>query len=251
VRRVLFLGGNGHSEARLDGARRAIAARAAPIELVDAAYPGFDGRPRAASFDAFLDAVSARIAALPGGSLVYATGIGGLLALSLRARGAHLDVPFILQAPVLWGLERRLMPRVMRLLPADRVLSFVFSSPRYQAHFVKKQFVSPPPPEVVAAFFAGYARCAAAGDFFAWLTPRLLRDLERAFAARPEALGNLTVWWGARDRVVGVDELRLTEAKLEFSFPLVLFEDWGHYPMIEAPEAWITALVNHALEPAP
>jgi hypothetical protein len=37
----------------------------------------------------------------PGTTLVNGTGIGGLLALCLRARGAGLTLPLLLQAPVL------------------------------------------------------------------------------------------------------------------------------------------------------
>jgi hypothetical protein len=54
--RVSFLGGNGHGAARLDAARRFLPP---DLDLVDTPYPGFEGRPRAASFEAFLDAVAA------------------------------------------------------------------------------------------------------------------------------------------------------------------------------------------------
>src|SRR5437588_686507 len=118
VQRAIFLGGNGHCQARLAPARAALARLGEPFSLIEPSLPGFDGRPRAANFDAFLDAVSAAIAAereQTGGLtprrsprlLLYATGIGGLTALCLRARGEHLDIPLLLQAPVLWGLEHR------------------------------------------------------------------------------------------------------------------------------------------------
>ncbi|HVF10311.1 MAG TPA: hypothetical protein VNA16_05890 [Abditibacteriaceae bacterium] len=41
-------------------------------------------------------------------------GIGGLLALCLRAEGLVCQVPLLLQAPVPWGLEHRLLPPLMR-----------------------------------------------------------------------------------------------------------------------------------------
>ena len=82
-RRIAFLGGNGHCAARLAAARRHLPAE---IDLLDVPYPGFEGRPRARDFEKFLDAVGAHLReAAP--HRIYAMGIGGLLALCLRARG--------------------------------------------------------------------------------------------------------------------------------------------------------------------
>ena len=243
---VVFLGGNGHCEARLDGARRALADRGAPFDLLDVAYPGFEGRPPADGFEGFLDVVSDRIDAAGGaGSALYATGIGGLIALSLRSRGSHVDRPLVLQAPVLWGLERRLMPRVLRLLPAQPLLGRLFRTRAFQRHFARRHFRRPPEAAVLEAFFEGYARCRALAGFFEWMSPRLLRSLEARFAARPERLGGVTVWWGGHDRVVTLQELRWTEEALGVAWPLRVFPDWGHYPMIDAPAAWIDALEEH------
>lgn len=248
ARRVAFFGGNGHCAARLAGARdaadRLVAGGAIPpLEVLDVPYPGFEGRPRAGSLDAFL-AELARHAS--GASLVYATGIGGLLALCLRARGELGAARVLLQAPVLWGLERRLMPRLMRLGPARWVVHRVFAASAFQA-FVRRHFARPLAPQERAAFFDGYARCVALPDLFAWLAPALLRTLERQLARWPEAFERIEVWWGRRDRVVTPHELVFTEKALGVSWPLRSFEEWGHYPMIDAPEAWVRAL-SEALE---
>ena len=62
VLRVLFFGGNGHSAARHSPAQRALAASASPpFELASVPYPGFEGRPRAPSFDAFLESDIAQV----------------------------------------------------------------------------------------------------------------------------------------------------------------------------------------------
>jgi len=98
------------------------------------------------------------------------------------------------------------------------------------------------PPGFQQAFFAGYARCPAAADFFAWLTPRLLRELERQFAARPEALQGINVWWGGRDRVVNLQELAWTAQALGVHWPVRTFPLWGHYPMIDEPAEWVRAV---------
>lgn len=260
---MIFLGGNGHAAARLDPARRVLdeltgpGARP-PFTIFDVPYPGFEGRPRAGSLDEFLAAVAESIRARTGARgedegagrpLVYATGIGGLLALCLRARGELAGVPLLLQAPVLWGLARRLMPRVLRMGPARTALRLAFASPLFQARFVRKHFQAPLASDMRARFFEGYARCGALPDFFAWLTPELLRRLEADFAARPEALRHVAAWWGGRDRVVPMKELAWTEAALGVTWPVRLFPAWGHYPMIDDPPGWVRAL-SDAVETA-
>ncbi|HEY0019637.1 MAG TPA: alpha/beta hydrolase [Longimicrobium sp.] len=263
VPRVVFLGGNGHAGARLDPARRVLAGLAGPrgrppFTLHDVPYPGFEGRPRAESLNAFLAAVVASVRAETGARpedggagrpLVYATGIGGLFALCLRARGELDGVPLLLQAPVLWGLERRLMPRVLRMGIAQAALRRAFASPRFQARFARKHFRRPLDGNMRARFFEGYARCAALPDFFAWLTPALLRRLEAGFAARPQALGDVAVWWGEHDTVVPARELAWTEAALGVAWPVRRFAAWGHYPMIDDPPGWVRAL-SDAVETA-
>ncbi len=242
---LIFLGGNGHCQARLGPARAALARAGSPFALVEPPLPGFEGRPQAPGFEPFLDSIAAFLAttrtAHPGRLLLYGTGIGGLLALCLRARGWCLDVPLLLQAPVLWGLERRLMPRLMRLGLA-RLLRPLFAWRRFQGWFIGRQFLAPLPPQLRAEFFRGYERCTAAGDFFAWLTPALLRRLEADFRRRPEALERVACWWGERDRVVDLRELAWTQAALGTSWPVRTFAHWGHYPMIDDPQGWVEAL---------
>ncbi len=242
--RVLFFGGNGHCAARLAAARRFL-----PPEIVldEVPYPGFEGRSRAASFTDFLG----RITDAHGlSTLVYGTGIGALLALCQRARGELIGTPLLLQGPVLWGLERRWMPRVMRFRPAQAALLRVFATVAFQRRFVRKYFTHPPDPGTVAAFFDGYARCSAAPDLFAWLNPALLRSLERDLPARPEALDKVQIWWGGQDRVVNLQELEWTKAALGIGdrWPVRIFPGWGHYPQIDEPEAWARALTDAVAE---
>lgn len=242
---VLFLGGNGHATARLGLARRAL--DDLPPEkrftLEEAVYPGFEGRPRSAYFDGFLAALTP----LPGPppALVYATGIGGLLALCLRSRGGLAQVPIVLQAPILWGLKTRAFPRMMRAAPfAPRLLGRAFQVQAVQERFLKRYFLQPPSAEMRALFFDGYVRCSAFGDLFRWLSPRLLGELEAAFKSRPEALDKIVVWWGGQDRVVSVEELCLTETALGRVLPLQTFPDWGHYPMMDDPDGWVATVAD-------
>ena len=210
--RIFLLGGNGHSAARLEAARAV-----APFEIKDIAYPGFEGRAKAADFDAFLDAIAPQI---EGDGTVYATGIGGLLALCLRARGELLRRPLILQGAVLWGLERRWFPKLMRIPPL-RALGVRWLRRRSNP-------------------VGGYRECAHVGDFFRWLTPSLLRELEPKLTG--DAVDHIEAWWGGRDRVVPVRESQITQERLKTSWPLRVFPEWGHYPMIEDPQGWCDVL---------
>ena len=85
---------------------------------------------------------------------------------------------------------------------------------------------------------------AALPDFFAWLTPALLRSLEQELADRPESLERIQVWWGGRDAVVDLRELDWTVSALGAAarWPLRRFPEWGHYPMIDEPGACAEAL---------
>lgn len=247
--RFVFLGGNGHARARLVPAWRALSATRGAFELQEAVYPGFEDRPRSLSFDAFLDAVAASVGDLARGrrTVLYATGIGALFALCLRARGGP-RVPLLMQGPVLWGLERRLMPRLSALGPARRAIGVAFASRFFEAHFVRRNFVVAPPDDVRERFFDGYARCSALADFFAWLTPTLLRDLERRFTDDPAALDRIAIWWGGRDRIVTPKELAWTARALHVSWPIRMFPAWGHYPMIDDPQRWVALLPEGAVE---
>jgi hypothetical protein len=251
--RLLFLGGNGHCAARLAPARAALAHLAPPggsppWALVEPACPGFEGRPSTPDLTAFLDALSAEIAphakAAPGRVVIYGTGIGGLLALCLRARCEWHEVPLLLQAPVLWGLEHRRMPRLLRRLRAGGLLVGLFGLRPFRTWFARRYFVRPPGGPLRAAFFDGYARCTAAADFFVWLTPGLLRELEKDFAAERSGLENVRLWWGGRDRVVDRHEWTWTQSALKVCWPLRRFPDWGHYPMIDDPTGWVRALTD-------
>ncbi len=250
-RNILHFGGNGHASIRLGPAREAMARRCPGLELADVAYPGFEGRPGSASRVAFFDALARSIREVPGPPAgAVASGIGALIALGLRARGELAGVPLVFGGPVLWGLETRAFPRVMRRLPAARgLLRVAFATPLFRRRFARKHFEVPPGPAFLAGFFEGYARCSAFGDFFDWFSPAWLRELEGEFARRPEALGRVTIWVGGRDHVVGLDDVRATARALGVAWPVERFEGWGHYPMIDVPEEWADALCR-TLAPA-
>jgi pimeloyl-ACP methyl ester carboxylesterase len=250
--RILFLGGNGHSTERLNPARAVLRQMGEPWLLRDVAYPGFEDRPRAASLEAFLTAVSAEItsAGVAGQATLYGTGIGGLIALALRAGGEHLDTPLLLQGAVLWGVKTRLFPRLMRL-GLRGMLPNLFGCGPFQDWFVRRKFRRPLSRDLRRMFFSGYARCPAMADFFAWLTPAFLMQLEHRFSANREGLERIAVWWGEHDHVVPLTELEQAEKALQVHWPLRRFSEWGHYPMLDDPEDWVRALTDVVAESGP
>jgi hypothetical protein len=254
---VLFFGGNGHASARLQPAREALERMTASgavthFEIVEVPYPGFEGRPRAADARAFVAALADAAAFAPHrpDALVYATGIGALFAVTLRAQHALGRIPLVLQGPVLWGLERRWMPRFARAGLAP-VIPLLFRARGFQRRFIRRHFAIPPSSAIQSAFFDGYARCTATADLFRWCSSAWLRDVEKAVRDRPGALDGVQVWWGGRDRVVGPAELRWTEAALGVRWPERTFPHWGHYPMIEDPEGWVQAVAATVASPTP
>jgi pimeloyl-ACP methyl ester carboxylesterase len=240
TRELLFVGGNGHGAARLQPARDVLAAGEAGFLLREVECPGFDGRPRAASLEALVTSVTAETAAAPPGTLVYATGVGALLALAARAAGGPLH-PLLLQAPVFWGLERRLMPRLMRRAPVRAVARALFGRRFFQRRLWRRVVSLPWSHPSREPFFEGYARCSAFADLFDWLTPAFLRRLEAGLRGRPGALAGVRVWWGGRDAVVTPEELAPCADRLGAAWPLRVFPDWGHYPMLDDPAGWVRA----------
>jgi len=226
---VGFLRGNAHVGARLKPGGEKAQLLPEGFELRGVDYG------RASSWPELLESVRDQV---DGVDLVYATGIGGLVYLALRANGELLGQTAILQGPVLWGLETRTFPKLMRLPLMPRALVAAISTDWIQRRFVRKHFVTPPSPEFQKVFFGGYRDARAFQRWFAWLTPGLLRELETKLRGHEERLAGVTAWWGGEDHVVGLEELRLTEAALGCSIPAREFPEWGHYPMIDDPARW-------------
>jgi pimeloyl-ACP methyl ester carboxylesterase len=242
MRVVLFFGGNGHCAARLAPAR-AQAAKNGTFELVDVEYPGFEGRSRPHDLAAFLDGVAIEVDRVGAGRPItraYATGIGALIALELRARGA-LDAPLVLQGPVLWGLESRWMPRLARAGLAP-LLGHALQTPVFLRAVWRRHFLQPMPADRWRDLVDGYRRCAITDDLFRWLDRSFLASLREGLSRRPGALDRIEVWLGDRDGVVGEGEVRAAERALGVTWPSRIFSGWGHYPMLDDPEGWVRAL---------
>ncbi len=215
---------------------------------MDIPYPGFEGRPAVGSLDEFLAAMADFSRTIrPRPVAAVASGIGAMIALGLRSRGELLEVPMIFQGPVLWGLEQRTFPKLMRPRLARRLLKWLITLPIVQARFTRKHLRRPIDRQTRDRFFAGYAECSAFSSFFDWFTPDLLRTLEAKFRESPRGLERVTIWNGGHDDVVGLDDVCATEHALGVAWPVVTFPKWGHYPTIDEPEEWAEALC-HALD---
>ncbi len=173
---LLYLGGNGHAPVRLEPARGVLRRLGDPFALNDLGYPA------ASSWEGLLNPLGAAVAehgrAHPSAP-VYATGIGALVALALRARGLLLGHPLVLQGGVLWGLERRFFPRVMRLPGLPALLAASLRTSLVQRRFAARHFLRTHPPAFLDAFFEGYRDAEAFSGWFEWLRPGLLRTLAR------------------------------------------------------------------------
>jgi pimeloyl-ACP methyl ester carboxylesterase len=238
---VVFLPGIGHRPVRLAAARAVLRARGIPVHIIEMDYPHAD------TFDELVDQLSERLlvwSLREPGVPVYATGVGALVALALRARGSLVGHKIVIQGGALWGLGRRTFPRVVRVAPVARLVASTFRNPRFRERYAEKNFQRLHSPEFVNDFFEGYGDGRRVAKWLRWLRPSLLRKLEKEFAAHPDALEDVEIWWGEKDKITGLDELSRMERAVGQQFPLHVFEDWGHYPMIDAPEAWVTELTN-------
>jgi hypothetical protein len=239
---VLLLPGNGYAPARLEPALAALELLGAPLRLRALAPPPGD------DFAALLEALDAELRSEPP-QLLVATGIGGLLALCQRAEGRWLEVPVVLQGAVLWGLEQRRFPRLMRLPGLASALAGLLRLGPVQRRFARRHFQVAHEAQFLERFFAGYRDRPGFVRWFRWLTPELLRRLERDFAARPEALARISCWVGGQDRVVAPRELDWTEAALGQPLPKREFPLWGHYPEIDRPAEWLQEVARALASP--
>ena len=252
---VLYFGGNGHAPVRLDAARTLLAAVPDDrrLDIVDVIYPGFAGRAAARDFEGFLRGIEDAVHTVldrRDDVFVHATGVGAMVVLAMRARDVLIGRRTVFLGPVLWGLERRRFPQLMRIPLVGRVAEGLLRLPPMQRRFERTHFRHPVTREFSEAFFAGYSQCRHFTDLFRWFTPSFLRQLEIDLASRDGALDDIELWWGAGDSVVGEREADVTDAALGVSWPRRTFPEWGHYPMIDDAPRWVEEL-QRALATAP
>lgn len=200
--------------------------------------PGFGGRP----LDG-IDGVAGLSAALgtevetvPRPRVLLGHGVGGAVALDLLARDPSRVDALILHAPVGTRLDTRLFPRVMASGLVQRTVQRAIAA-RLTRPALRRVALPDVPREVAERTLAAYGRAEAFGRLFDWLDSAW-------FDALPPLPGlPAAVLWGEGDRVLDADQrsdyTRLLPAVREEVVP-----GWGHFPMLDHPQAYARMLVE-------
>ncbi|MEL6431364.1 MAG: hypothetical protein AAFZ87_00845 [Planctomycetota bacterium] len=236
----LVLGDTGHALFRLSRARAT--SRSVGFDVKEVLYPGFEGRPCAESFDAFFESVEDQVEVYRLSHkrpVVVATGLGALVLLELRARGAVKDLPSIVLGAVPWRSAAERRPGSRASGEEERAR---FADPAFQGEFVQTHLHSPYDASELGAFFAGYATCDAIGQLHEWFDSGWTESVQGRLAIRPEGIDGIRVWACGADEVIDEDEHDAAVRALGARWPTERIEHWGHYPYLDAPGPWIGAL---------
>ncbi len=236
----LVLGDMGHALCRLSRARATC--RPLGFDIKEVLYPGFEGRPRASSLDGFFEAVELQVDIYRmshSRPLVYATGFGALVLLGLRARGNVKDLPAVIQGAIPWIWARG---HTQGGAAAGEAARLSLSDPSGREAFVNRHLRSPMDQAEREAFFAGYASCKAFPDVYEWFDSGWLASLEGTLAGRPPAIDDIRVWACGEDEYVDEAEQDAAERALGAEWPSERIESWGHFPYLDAPGPWTSAL---------
>ena len=220
---------------------------APPAKLQAITLPGFQGRvlpEGTVTIETFATAVRNAIAGVraadPTGTIVLlGHGIGGSIALDVVAHDASVADGLILLSPVGVKLDERWFPKVMSKPPIRKAAKAIISSPVMQATAGRFLF-KPAPRPFAKRFLAEYANAEAFEVMF---------DLLNAdwFESLPPVGIPVAIVWGGNDRVLDVSHVEAYEEAIADTRRIVR-DDWGHYPMIEQPEDFASAVAECALE---
>lgn len=212
------------------------------VRLVPVTLPGFARVPADRSLRSLADyaaLLATWVRDEPRPRILLGHGIGGSIALELvQRRAADLD-SLILHAPVGARLERRVFPRFMAL-PGARDAGRRFLAARVTRPLFRRLLFSRTVPVAYTdQFFDEYGHCMVFSQMFDLITPAWFQGL------RPTALPSALLW-GADERVLSVDQAQdyrtlLPDAEIR------TVPGWGHFPMIEQPDAYaaeVTALAR-------
>ncbi len=210
------------------------------VELRGPSLPGFSGRPLPSgpvTMATFTDALVDELEAVDGRRLLLGHGIGGALVLDVAANYPSLVDGLVLHAPVAANLDSRLFPKLMKSMVVRRAAKLTISS--FPVRKLARRFAFGGAPRPYAErFFAEYRNAEAFEVMFDLLTAEW-------FDALPPINAPAVVLWGAKDRVLQVEQAEAVEGRLA-EVRRHIEPDWGHYPMIDEPEDYQRVLVELA-----
>ena len=203
------------------------------VRLRPVTLPGLAGvppEPELGSLRACAGWLLARVEAEPRPRVVLGHGVGGAIALELAQVAAPAIDGLVLHAPVGARLRSRRFPRLMALPGARALGRRAFAARGLRPLWRRLLFTRPVPPERLERFFAEYADSPSFARLFDLVTPEWFESLRPVHV--PAAL-----LWGERDRVLDVDQVGDFRPLLPGCL-VSLPGRWGHFPMIEDPEAY-------------
>jgi rifampicin phosphotransferase len=212
------------------------------ITLHAPTLPGFGGRPLGAveDLDGLADALCTEVRSVDGPRILLGHGIGGSVALHLLARDPDVADGLILHAPVGTRLDTRWFPRLMRPSWIRNLVPRVIANPLARP-ILRRLALRQVDPEVADRVLAAYGRAEAFGKMFEWLTA----DWFDRLPVQPDLPA--VVLWGQRDGVLDADQRgdyqRLLPRSREVTVP-----DWGHFPMLDRPDAYARTIAALARE---
>ena len=208
------------------------------FELRAPTLPGFGGRPLGDidGLAGLTDALGTEVADSPRPRVLLGHGVGGAIALDLLARDPGQVEGVILHAPVGTRLDTRLFPRIMARRQVQRTVQATIAHPLLRP-LLRRLALSGVPRETADRTLAAYGEAEAFGRLFDWLDSDWF-DALPVLADLPAV-----VLWGERDRVLDADQRgdyqRLLPASREVVVP-----GWGHFPMLDRPEAYARMLTE-------
>ena len=208
------------------------------FELRAPTLPGFGGRPLGDidGLAGLTDALGTAVADSPRPRVLLGHGVGGAIALDLLARDPGQVEGVILHAPVGTRLDTRLFPRIMARRQVQRTVQATIAHPLLRP-LLRRLALGGVPRETADRTLAAYGEAEAFGRLFDWLDSDWF-DALPVLADLPAV-----VLWGERDRVLDADQRgdyqRLLPASREVVVP-----GWGHFPMLDRPEAYARMLTE-------
>jgi len=203
------------------------------VPLVAVTLPGFAAVPADPALRTIADyaaCLSELLAPRPRPRVVLGHGIGGSIALELVQRQADMVDGLILHAPVGTRLDRRLFPRLMAVPGARALGQRLFASRPLRPILRRLLFSHAVPQGYLDRFFEEYRQCSVFSQMFDLITPAWFRGL------RPIDLPSALLW-GEAERLLAVEHLNDYRAILPRA-TIRRVPGWGHFPMIEQPDAY-------------